>query len=136
MWLISECMRQEAAASLKNDVILVDRPVCDALCYLRAALQLSGRRIPPRRIEALSSIVEAHTPDYDILIATELDGNIPLGPGRDTDDELRQLAAENIRALISKIAPAASTMSYANRNDILVRTLDETSRILRNAFSE
>jgi hypothetical protein len=133
LWLIAECMRQEAVASLKNDVILVDRPVCDALGYLRAALHLSQREIPQRRLDALSAIVEAHTPDYDVLIATELDEGIPLGPGRDTDDRLRQLAAENIETLISKIAPSASRMTFTNRSEILQQTVANVSKFLLGA---
>ncbi|WP_155258272.1 AAA family ATPase, partial [Bradyrhizobium japonicum] len=41
LWIMAECLRCEAEASLQNDVILVDRPVIDALGYLHAALQVS-----------------------------------------------------------------------------------------------
>lgn len=135
LWLISECMRQEAVASLDHDVILIDRPVCDALGYLHAALHLSQRDIPFRRLDALSSIVEAHTPDYDVLIATQLDTNIPLGPGRDKDPELRRLAAENIEAMTSKIMPSASRMTLTNRREILEQTVASVSSLLRGDSS-
>ncbi|MGY4257688.1 thymidylate kinase [Bradyrhizobium sp. USDA 4516] len=133
LWLIAECMRQEAAASLKHDIILVDRPVSDALGYLRAALQLSRRELPARRLNALLAIIEAHTPDYDVLIATQLDQNIPLGPGRDTDDELRRSAAEHIELLTSKIAPSAPRLTLANRSDILEETIARVSGLVRGA---
>lgn len=133
LWLIAECMRQEAVASLKHDVILVDRHVSDALGYLRAALHLSQRELTARRLHALLAIVEAHTPDYDVLIATQLDGSIPLGPGRDTDDEPRRLAAEHIEVLTSKIAPSASKMTFANRSDILEQTIARVSGLLPGA---
>ena len=42
LWIMPECMRQEAEASLTCDVILVDRPVLDALGYLKAALEVTG----------------------------------------------------------------------------------------------
>jgi len=38
LWIMAEGLRQEAEASLGSDVILVDRPVLDALGYLLAAL--------------------------------------------------------------------------------------------------
>ena len=41
---MAECMRQEAEASLTCDVILVDRPVLDALGYLQAALEVTCRQ--------------------------------------------------------------------------------------------
>ncbi|WP_210241932.1 AAA family ATPase [Bradyrhizobium elkanii] len=133
LWLIAECMRQEAVASLKHDVILVDRPVSDALGYLRAALHLSQRELPAHRLQALLAIVEAHTPDYDVLIATQLDLSIPLGPGRDPDNELRRLAAEQIELLTSKIAPSAWRMTFANRGDMLEQTIARVSTLLQGA---
>ncbi|WP_426409469.1 hypothetical protein [Bradyrhizobium ganzhouense] len=110
-----------------------DRPVCDALGYLHAALELSSREIPVRRLEALSTIVEAHTPDYGILIATQLDLSIPLGPGRDKDPELRRLAAEHIEALTTKIAPSAPRMRPDNRHEILERTVENVTALLADA---
>ena len=62
LWIMAECLRCEAEASLQSDLILVDRPVIDALGYLQAALQLSGRTLDSRRSEELMTIATAHTP--------------------------------------------------------------------------
>lgn len=70
LWIISECIRLEAEASLANDVVLVDRPVIDALGYLHGALRLTGRKIGDKRSTELVTIVKAHTPDYDLLVRT------------------------------------------------------------------
>lgn len=133
LWLIAECMRQEAEASLANDVILVDRPVCDALGYLRAALHVSQREIPARRLDALAAIVEAHTADYDVLIATQLDAAVMLGRGRDTDDELRRSAAQHIESLVTKLAPSAPRLTLANRSEILESTIVAVTTILQSS---
>jgi predicted ATPase len=122
LWIIEECMRRETAASLGSDVILVDRPVIDALGYLRAALRLTGRQISPRQVEALATIVETHAPEYDVLIEARLDENIPLGPGRDEDSDFRKSAASHIQELVSQLFPSALHMTASNRVEVLDRT--------------
>jgi predicted ATPase len=122
LWIIAECMRREAEASLTNDVILVDRPVIDALGYLRAALQLSRRTINERRLDELATIVKAHTPDYDLLVATSLDNSIEIGKGRDPNTEFREAAGHHIETLVSELAPSALRMTSSNGTDILTQT--------------
>lgn len=122
LWIIEECMRQEAAASLGSDVILVDRPVIDALGYLRAALRLTRRQISPSQLEALATIVKTHAPEYDVLIETRLDENIPLGPGRDQDPDFRRSAASHIQELVSQLVPSALYMTASNRAEVLNST--------------
>ena len=122
LWMMAECLRLEAEASLSNDVILVDRPVLDALGYLRAALQLTNRTIGQRRLDELTAIAKAHTPDYDLLIKTSLDANILLGEGRDRDPQLREAAASWIEALISDFHAPVLTLTSSNRNEIIQYT--------------
>ena len=121
LWIMAECLRQEAEASLRCNVILVDRPVADALGYLLAALEVSGRQEDPRRIEELKTIARAHTGDYDVLIVTSLNPNIPLGDGRDSDPKLRVAAAKHIDALISEFAADAWHLTSSNANELVAR---------------
>ena len=67
LWLMAECLRQEAENSLSCDIILIDRPLLDTLAYLRAALEMSQRSLRPGRLEELTTIAPAHTNDYDLL---------------------------------------------------------------------
>lgn len=123
LWIMAECLRCEAEASLENDVILVDRPVIDALGYLQAALQLSGRAIGSRRWDELLTIVKAHTPDYDVLIRTALDASIELGEGRDSDGEFRVAAASSIERLVNQIESNALVLTSANRDEQVQRVV-------------
>jgi hypothetical protein len=122
LWIMAEGLRQEAEASLRCNVILVDRPVPDALGYLLAALEVSGRQEDPRRIEELVAIARAHAGDYDILIITSPDPNIPLGDGRDSDSQLRVAAANHIDSLISEFAPGAWRLTSSNADELVART--------------
>ncbi len=119
LWIMAECLRQEAEASLTCDVILVDRPVLDALGYLQAALEVTGRTVHPRRLEELKTIARAHAADYDLLIVTSLNHNVPLGAGRDQDVAFREAAARHIAALMSDFAPSALRMTSTNASEIV-----------------
>lgn len=133
LWIMAECMRRETEASLTNDVILVDRPVIDALGYLRAALQVSHREIDERRLDELTTIAKAHTPDYDLLISTSLDKNIVIGEGRDPNTAFRDAAGINIEALVSEFAPAALRLSSSNGPEVLKKTVTFVSSRLPRA---
>lgn len=119
LWIMAECMRQEAEASLTCDVILVDRPVLDALGYLQAALEVTGRSLRPGRLEELNTIARAHTADYDLLVVTSLDHSVPLGEGRDQNLMFRDAAAKHIDALILDLAPGTLRMTSANTSEIV-----------------
>lgn len=124
LWIMAECMRQEAEASLTCDVILVDRPVLDALGYLHAALEVTGRSVRPRRLEELYAIARAHTADYELLVATCLDHSVPLGEGRDQDLMFRDAAAKHIDALILDFAPGALRMTSTNASEIVIVAIE------------
>jgi predicted ATPase len=119
LWIMAECMRQEAEASLTCDVVLVDRPVPDALGYLQAALEVTGRAVHERRLEELEVIARAHTPEYDLLVVTSVDHNVSLGEGRDQDLKFREAAARHIDALVSDFAPGALRMTSTNAPEIV-----------------
>ena len=108
LWIMAETMRQEAQLGMSCQVILVDRPVSDALAYLLAALEVSGRQVEPSRRANLRAIARAHTQDYDLLLSTVLDESLPLGDGRDPDPVLRLAAAKHTQALASPSRPAPS----------------------------
>ena len=119
LWIMAECMRQEAEASLTCDVILVDRPVLDALGYLEAALEVTDRHVDQRRLDELRTIARAHSTDYDLLIVTTLDPTVRLGEGRDQDQKFREAAARHIAALTANYAPNALQMTSMNIAEIV-----------------
>lgn len=120
LWIMAECMRQEAELALSNDVIIVDRPVPDALGYLLAALDISGRSEDPRRLRELESITAAHVDDYDLLVLTVIDNSLPLGPGRDSNAIFRQAAADKVSGVMDRYAPKFIKMTSNNSNDVAV----------------
>ncbi|NRP85236.1 hypothetical protein GFPCMMHI_01121 [Ensifer adhaerens] len=130
LWIMAEGMRQEAEAALTSEAVLVDRPVFDALGYLYAALEISGRSLPDRQLDELRSIAVAHAGDYDVLVMTKLDPAISLGEGRDKNHEFRVAAGEKIRAIAEEAALKPVILTSSNGDDVLDQVLERVRRHL------
>ncbi|MGO8054720.1 AAA family ATPase [Rhizobium leguminosarum] len=132
LWIMAEGMRQEAEASLDSEVILVDRPIFDALGYLYAALEISGRSLSARQLDELRVIAIAHAGDYDLLVMTELDPTISLGEGRDGNHEFRIAAGNKIRAIADEAALGPLILTSANGGAVMDNVIAEVRRRLAN----
>ncbi len=121
LWLIGGCMQQEAEASLAADVILVDRPVIDALAYLAAALDVTGRQIPEDKWLSLQNVVAAHSKTYDKLFLTDLDPSLPLAPGRDPDLSFRAAVAHQLTGLAQGLTPNAQTIAAGSYPELITQ---------------
>jgi hypothetical protein len=88
------------------DVLLVDRPVPDALGYYRAALAYRGERPDPAIYADLAALASAYAVHYDLIFRTELDLDTPLGTNkaRDRNQRFRQLADHHIRGVLTDLA--------------------------------
>ena len=116
LWIIAEGIRQEMEEALRSDVVLVDRPVLDAVGYLLAALDATDRTEP--RLPELEVIATAHTPYYDWVGVTVLDEAAPLGPDRDLDLSFRVGAAKRIEELAGRFAPGAVRLERGREKEI------------------
>jgi len=124
LWIMAECLRQEAEASLSREVVLIDRPLFDALGYFEAALEISGRCAQPRQLEELRSLAGAHTPEYDLLIVTILDNSVTLGAGRDQNAFYREAAGRHIARFAARFAPGALQMTSTNAAEVATATVN------------
>lgn len=111
-WLIGNAIRLEAEASLGADVIIVDRPVPDALGYLRAALSYTGRGLEDGRLERLERICETWVAEYDLFFVTKLEMSVPLGAGRDGNEQFRRAAAEAVCEVVERMVPRHLTLRH------------------------
>jgi hypothetical protein len=111
-WLMSQAIRLETEASLQADVIVVDRPVPDALGYLRAALRHQSRELDPGRVERLEEICRTWVGEYDLIFVTVLDDQVPIGPGRPDDKAFRRLAARCVAEVFEEMAPHAIPLRH------------------------
>lgn len=113
-WLIGSAILLESAASVNAEVILVDRPVPDALGYLKAALDYTGRSIDAERMRRLEDICRAWSGEYDLVFLTVLDPDVPLGEGRDKDLAFRSLAGSAVKAVVDEMLPGRRLLGRAD----------------------
>lgn len=123
LWIMAEGMRRESEATLSSDVILIDRPVFDALGYFEAALEVAGRTPDTRQLKELRTISKAHLGAYDCVIGTELNPAIALGEDRDENETFRIAAANHIRTILNNEAPDALRLTSSNADEMLDRVV-------------
>jgi hypothetical protein len=131
LWIMAEGMRRETEATLVSDVVLVDRPVFDALGYFEAALQISGRKAESRDLAELRAIALAHMGAYDLVFGTELDATVTLGDGRDKNEDFRHAAADQIKTFLANNSPEAQILTTSNVEPML----DHALNIIKSRFS-
>ncbi len=118
LWIMAEGIRREVAATLCSDVILVDRAIFDALGYLEAALEITHRERDDARHAMLEGMCRSYCQDYDLIIVTVLDQSMPLGEGRDPDENFRALAGDKIRAIADKLGRPFIIMTSKDRESV------------------
>ena len=91
---------------------------------LIAALAVTGRTLGPGRLERLDAICAAWVGEYDLIFVTELDPDIPIGPGRDGDDLFRAAAGQAIATLLARLAPDHIRLSAGQVDTALSIAID------------
>jgi hypothetical protein len=81
---------------------------------LEAALQVTERPRDEKRHPILEELARSYARDYDLLVITTLDEALPLGPGRDLDEQFRRAAGERILAFVTDLGRGFITMTSEN----------------------
>jgi hypothetical protein len=105
LWIISRGIARELESELTAEVVLVDRPVPDALGYLLAALRFRNESLPPDQKRYLETLISLHSATYALLFKTEIDvtKGVSVEKVRDTDCQFRKLAANGIDRVFSAL---------------------------------
>ncbi|WP_162240305.1 AAA family ATPase [Nocardia arizonensis] len=122
LWIISRGMSLEAQTWTQADVVLVDRPVSDALGYYEAALEYRGEQPNPANIGQLEAMVTGHIRNYDLVLRTVLDPTIPLdlSKPRGTDLAFRALVDRHIAKVGERLGITHDTLSADDHDRALV----------------
>jgi hypothetical protein len=100
MWIMTRGISEELATWPHADVLLVDRPVSDALGYYLAALDYRNEPSDPELLAQLRTLARQHSVHYDLTLRTALDPALALGAGRDSDSRYRRLADRHVESVL------------------------------------
>jgi nicotinamide riboside kinase len=127
-WIIAQGIAHEyALAATSGVILLVDRPVADALGYLFAALEFRDDILPPDQMEFLDRVVAFHMRTYDYVIETVIDADLPITDdgARDMDWDYRIAVAKKITVALDKHRPDRWYMARQQRAETLEKVLRE-----------
>jgi hypothetical protein len=122
-WLIGRAIELETAATLQAEVILIDRPVLDALGYLLAALAHTERKVDQKRLTRLEAMCAAWSPEYDLFFLTVLDPDMSIGAGRDGDHGFRRCAAEAVANVVERYVPERRLLLNGGRGGAIAAAI-------------
>lgn len=125
LWFITKGISKEIEAWNRADVVLVDRPVADALGYYRAALAYRSEEPEPDRVTMLESLARHHSNNYDLLFKTTLDPTIPLGDNkeRDSNTRFRQLADLHVASVLDDLDLSHELLSVDGHDEALAHAI-------------
>ncbi|WP_214404782.1 AAA family ATPase [Pseudonocardia lacus] len=106
LWIMARGISDEVATWPHIDVLLVDRPVPDALGYYLAALDYRGEPADEVALGHLRTLAAQHATHYDLIFRTTLDREIPLGTDkpRDNNARYRRLADHHVGHVLADLA--------------------------------
>jgi hypothetical protein len=131
LWIMARGISLELEAELHAQVILVDRPVPDALGYYWAALAHRNESCPRSWAEYLISLAGHHVATYDAIFKTQLDPTIPLGRDkpRDPDGHFRALADQAISDVVTELRLTCHRLTPTNHAEALRLVIGYAQRL-------
>ncbi|MBD2036996.1 AAA family ATPase [Leptolyngbya sp. FACHB-321] len=132
LWIMSRGITLELEASLNADIVLVDRPVPDALGYLLAALKMRHEKISDWERKYLFDLASYHAKTYLLLFKTKINPNLPIGQNkpRDHNSEFRILAAEKIDSVFDELQIPYEVLSTSNSDQVKEKTIIKLLNVL------
>lgn len=128
LWLITHGISKELEQSLINDIVIVDRPVVDAIGYYLAAMEITNRSINRSYLDLLFCMASEWLKRYSLICKMRLNTGIPLGADRDTDHNFRVLADNKINEALMHIGIDFVEISDSSSNDYLKQIASHFAR--------
>lgn len=133
LWIMARGISEELATWPHADVLLVDRPVPDALGYYLAALAYRGETADSAEIEQLRTLAHHHSA-HDLVLRTVLDDRTPISEGRDANHRYRRLANHHVEHVLLQLGIDHELLLAGRHGQILERVSDFTFQRLRHTL--
>ena len=134
LWIITTAIAAELAAARRADVVLVDRPVTDALAYHLAAHAWRGEPVDPGQSAFLTDLARHHAPSYQLIYRTVIDPALGIRDDghRDTEPRYRDLVDGMISTVHRQLGISATTLRSTDHRSAVRHAL-QLARSARQA---
>lgn len=119
MWFIDRTLEAQGLACSSAEVVLVDRPILDALAYWNAATDFRQAPASTGETERVYALVSGRLQEYCAIVATKLDTSIPLGPKRDNNLLFRELVDSHLHRLLESQAISHQLLTPAAKGSLM-----------------
>lgn len=105
LWIVTTGIAAELAAARRAGIVLIDRPITDALAYHLAAHTWRGEVPDPATSAFLTDIGRHHAPTYDLIYRAVIDPALGIADDghRDTDPTYRQHVDDAITTVHTRL---------------------------------
>jgi nicotinamide riboside kinase len=105
LWIMTSGIAAELVAARRADVVLVDRPITDALAYHLAAHAWRGETPDPVQAAFLTDLARHYAPSYDLTYRTIIDPDLGIADDghRDIDPDYRRLVDDAITTVHTRL---------------------------------
>jgi hypothetical protein len=126
LWIMTRGISEELGTWPHADVLLIDRPVPDALGYYLAALAYRDEAPDPAAVKHLRALAAQHSVHYDLVLRTVLNEAIPLGDEkhRDRNDRYRRLADHHVAHVLHDLGIKHEPL-FAHAHDAALERVTE-----------
>ncbi|MFF9982844.1 AAA family ATPase [Streptomyces erythrochromogenes] len=128
-WIMASGIAAELETGLIADIVLVDRAIPDALAYYLAALDERGEEGDPNELAHLHALTDLHAKSYDLLFATVLDPEVPMGDHRDQDAGYRAAVNRHIHKIAAGIPHHVVANTDTDRDAAITTALTLASKV-------
>jgi hypothetical protein len=131
LWIMARGITLELEATLRADVVMVDRPVPDAMGYLVAALKYRGSHLKQPELDYLQMLVKHHAATYGRIFKTMIDQSKPIDGNkqRDMDPRFREEVDVALDQVFSELEIPVNFLDQ-NPNTAATQVLQQTRMLL------
>lgn len=119
LWIMTMGIAAELVASRRADIVLVDRPITDALAYHTAAHAWRGQPVDPAAAAFLTDLARHHVCSYQLIYRSVVDPTMGITDDghRDTDPAYRLLVDEAITSVHARLEVATVPLRSTDHTD-------------------
>jgi thymidylate kinase len=124
-WFIDKTIAAQEIEYNKESVVLVDRPIIDAIAYWMAAVEYRKSPLIFNEYNELTKIILNKNHLYSHIFATRINPLIPVDSNRDNDVVFRNRVEHHLHETLQKNNIVYTELTHSNRQEMISNLCSE-----------